>query len=295
MLGHLYSGQAFFSALGLVALLAGLDLSGATERSPLLQSAVRVIVLLALAVAALSGTPVALWLAVPGVAVALAWLLLPRSATRWRIVAIVATIVTAVVAAGREARFHVGNPYLEAPLRIVVIGDSLSSGGFGEERAWSELVCDELGAELVNLARPGDTVGAALEGQVPDIPLPAAADLVVLEIGGNDMLEGRSAAEFARLLEMLCGDVTRDGRQAIMFELPLLPGRWGYGVAQRNAARAHGIALVPKRVLSAVLLDPENTTDGLHLTQHGHEALAEEVMRWAGWPGARRSERETRK
>ena len=68
-----------------------------------------------------------------------------------------------------------------------------------------------------------------------------------------------------------------------MFELPLLPGRWAYGAAQRRIASRHGIVLIPRRVLAGILLDPANTSDGLHLTQQGHEKLAGAVADWAGW------------
>ncbi len=48
-----------------------------------------------------------------------------------------------------------------------------------------------------------------------------------------------------------------------MFELPVIPGKWAYGARQR--------------VLAKVLVKKENTFDGIHLTQAGHDAIASAV------------------
>jgi acyl-CoA thioesterase-1 len=135
----------------------------------------------------------------------------------------------------------------------------------------------------VNLSRPGDTVASAIEGQLPDIPSPRRGDLVIVEVGGNDMLEGGRSDVFEENLAELSGSLAGPGREIVMFELPLLPGRWAWGRAQRRIARDDGVTLIPKRVLAGVLLEPDNTEDGLHLTRQGHERLASAVAEWAGW------------
>lgn len=281
---HLYSGHLFFASLVTLALVVAADLCGVFSRSTLLQSAARVVSLLAVAVAALGATPVSLWLTIPGVACLVVYLGARQEVVPGlRAFAGVATIVVAVVSVTFEARYHLSRTELRRPARIIVLGDSLSSGGFGESRPWPESLAAKVGSEVVNLARPGDTAAAAVRGQLPEVPGALPGDLVILELGGNDMLEGEEAATFEEAIDVLSGSLTSGGHRVAMFELPLLPGRWAYGAAQRRVAARHGIELVPKRVLAAVLLDPSSTYDGLHLTQEGHDELARAVEKWAGW------------
>ena len=60
-----------------------------------------------------------------------------------------------------------------------------------------------------------------------------------------------------------------------MFELPLFPFQNAYGSAQRAVAAKHGVHLLPKRYFAAVLGAEDGTLDGLHLSQKGHDAMAE--------------------
>jgi lysophospholipase L1-like esterase len=62
-----------------------------------------------------------------------------------------------------------------------------------------------------------------------------------------------------------------------MFELPLFPLQNAFGAAQRSVAASHGVVMLPKRCLTKVLGMKGGTLDGLHLSQQGHNALAETV------------------
>ena len=64
-----------------------------------------------------------------------------------------------------------------------------------------------------------------------------------------------------------------------MFELPLPPLHNGFGTAQRQLAAKYGVALIPKRPLTAVFGMKDGTVDGLHLSDAGHRALAQSVQR----------------
>ena len=64
-----------------------------------------------------------------------------------------------------------------------------------------------------------------------------------------------------------------------MFELPIPPLYEGFGRVQRNLASRHGVALIPKRILLSVIAAADATVDSLHLTQQGHDRMADVV--WA--------------
>lgn len=248
LLYHLYSGHLYFTA-------AALFILGVSVKR------VRLFVLLAIPLAALSGTPTPLWIALPVVGLTVAHIAFPDRQD----VAMLA-VAAVGVAAGFELPYHVTRP-LPTPRHIVVIGDSLASGGFGERIVWPALLGRRLGIGVTNLSRPSERLSSAAESL--DIP---ETDCVLLEIGGNDMLEGLPPRRFAADLERLLSPLKP--ARIVMLELPLPPGRWRYGAAQRRLARKYDAVLVPKRLLAGVLLDRTSTSDGLHLTQRGHDSLA---------------------
>ena len=98
--------------------------------------------------------------------------------------------------------------------------------------------------------------------------------IVLVEIGGNDLLSGTASLEFERNLELLLSKLVLPGRTVVMFELPLLPNRIAYGRIQRRPASKYGVWLVPKRLLVEVLGGANATLDGLHLSQSGARQMA---------------------
>jgi acyl-CoA thioesterase-1 len=167
-----------------------------------------------------------------------------------------------------------GNPPL------FVVGDSVTAGmGGGNDGTWTSLLPPEIAVH--NLARPGATTATALQHQAPQIP--AGAKLVLLEIGGNDLLGGTSAAQFEEDLEALCQEIcgtanqTAAHRTVVMFELPLPPLANEYGRIQRRIAARYSIRLIPKRAFIGVLTGDGSTLDSIHLSEAGHRRMAELV------------------
>jgi acyl-CoA thioesterase-1 len=193
-------------------------------------------------------------------------------------------LLAALGSAASEVRWHLGATKLPVPRRLIVIGDSLSSGGFGESSSWPALTGRGHRAVVLNLALPGETASAAVQNQLPELPGAMPGDCVIVAIGGNDMLEGLPSRDFESSLDRILASSREAGRRPVaMLELPIVPGEWRFGAIQRRLARRHGVALIPKRVLAGVLLAPGSTFDGLHPTQQGHERLAREIGRSLGW------------
>jgi len=156
---------------------------------------------------------------------------------------------------------------------IYVLGDSLSAGISPSERTWPLVLGDLCRLNVTNLAQPGATTADALR---QDKGILEPKSLILIEIGGNDLLGSASSEEFSRKLDQLLSDIPSTCSCA-MFELPLLPFCSGYGEAQRNLARKHNVILIPKKCLVKVIGGNGNTLDGLHLSQKGHDALAHAV------------------
>ena len=149
---------------------------------------------------------------------------------------------------------------------LVVIGESISAGIGGKTEPWPVVFERETGVRVVNLARPGIGTEEAVELAKK---VSEGDSLVVIEIGGTDLLANVSGEEFGRELEKLVGRVDRPGRKLVMFELPLLPHKIEYGRVQRRVAREHGVVVVPKRFVSGVSGGEGATEDGVHLSGEG--------------------------
>jgi acyl-CoA thioesterase-1 len=273
---HIATGGAFFSGL---ALVSGCTVPALWLRKPLHRRLLGIFAALGFAFFILSSPPVWLplyiaWIAAAGGAFAFAagaeftkrfaW------ARPWIAGVLVALSLGLCIA---EAR-HRGMPGVEAPPErpVYVIGDSLSAGMGAGMTLWPEVYARRSGRRVVNLAEPGATLKSA-RGQAAK--LPGGAGVVVLEIGGNDLLGGAGSAEFRDGLKLLLAAVAGDGRRLVMFELPLPPFHAAFGKAQRSLAAEYGAAMIPKRCLGAAFGMEGATLDGLHFSQVGHDHMAE--------------------
>jgi len=101
--------------------------------------------------------------------------------------------------------------------------------------------------------------------------------LLLIEIGGNDLLMGVSSDEYGKSLDALLSRVTAPNRTVVMFELPLLPNKIAYGQIQRRLSAKYRVSLIPKRYFAQVIGDANATTDGLHLSASGAQRMTSVV------------------
>ncbi len=231
----------------------------------------------------------AVYLASPGVPFAVivafwcvwvVWYTLEQTPQRWvrrtRIVSRVTLIVIATVTAAFEL------PWWRMPRlaggtydAILVVGDSLSAGLSPGDEIWPWQIARALNVEVNNAAFPGATVDGAIDRQLPVVA--HHAGVVIVEIGGNDLISEKPAEQFHRELDELLGALKQPDRVIVMFELPVPPWQAAYLRSQRTLARKHGVQLIPRRAFVDVLHAPDATTDGFHLTNQGHTRMAELV------------------
>lgn len=172
--------------------------------------------------------------------------------------------------------------HLPAVATLSVVGDSITAGLNDGEDTWPRKVARQTGIQVLDASQPGATLKSALR-QV-ELLNPLDADVLVLEIGGNDLLEGLPVDVFDRDLDRLLAACQKAGRQTVMFELPLPPLSTRYGAAQRCRARRYGVPLIPRRQFLGVLTASGATVDGIHLSQTGQGRLASLVQNLLNLP-----------
>lgn len=174
--------------------------------------------------------------------------------------------------------------------RILAFGDSLFAGyGLDEQQGYPEQLEDTLrargtNARVIDAGVSGDTSAAgrqrlAFTLDVQDTP----PDLVILELGGNDMLRGiqpdQTRANFAAMLEEL-----RARQIPVLLMGMRAPPNYGteyqqqFDVLYADLAQEYGTALVPFWLESiyqdrALFLD-----DRIHPTAAGIAALVEDTV-----------------
>jgi acyl-CoA thioesterase-1 len=267
------NGNVFFPGLALVAPACVLNIF---LKRPLLKIFVRLALFLGFVLVAVSATPLPfVYYAVLLVLLVCFWFECGRGPSK-RVYWWLAVVLLQVFAmAGRELPYHWA-PKIPLPKSgaLFVVGDSLSMGADPPGKNWPELLGNLTKLKAHNFSFGGAKVETALSNakRIDDDEA-----LVILEIGGNDLLGGTPVADYEKRLGEMLSIVCRAHRQVAMIELPLPPSFNRYGIVQRALAKSHHVTLIPKRYLASVLAAPGATVDGLHLSNAGHARLAEAI------------------
>lgn len=157
---------------------------------------------------------------------------------------------------------------------LYTLGDSLSMGADTMDGNWPALLAKRADMKIHAFAFGGARLSTAMSNAdrvEPD------ASLIIVELGGNDIFYDTPGSEFEADLDQMLERLTRHGAPVVLLELPLPPFYNRFGSAQRRLADKYGVLLVPRSVLARVLSTPGATVDGLHLSNAGHEMLADTI------------------
>lgn len=273
------SGAAFFSGAACVLVSLFALTSG---RHKFARPTGRFVLLLGIFQIIMSATPLPEWAYAIWALSFLVWLVanIPQKTVRprRRTCALITCVGCTIGAAVWELRYQLPPPTLDGRwARVVVIGDSLSAAEFTEGGdPWPALLARDHGIVVDNLAFNGAQAGSAEKKVSADQVSDA---LVLLEIGGNDILGATSVIDFDRHLERLLKKVCRPDNAVVMLELPLPPLYNRYGETQRRLAGAYHVHLIPKRYFAGVIAGEKATLDGLHLSSEGHRKMSAMIWR----------------
>lgn len=178
-------------------------------------------------------------------------------------------------------------PAAAQPLKILALGDSLTAGlglpagqGFAPQlqRALEESGVE---AQVIDAGVSGDTTAgglARIEWALADAP-----DLVILELGANDMLRGIDPAETRANLDAMLAQLRAAGARVLLAGMRAAPNLGRDYIAAFEAiygdlAAKHEVPLYPF-FLEGVATDPTlNLADGLHPNEAGVREIVRRIL-----------------
>jgi acyl-CoA thioesterase-1 len=188
-----------------------------------------------------------------------------------RFLCAVAAVVAAACGSPREAALPAGSV-------VLVIGDSISAGyGVEPDQAWPAQLAQRTGWRIVAAGINGDRTTGGRE-RLPGLMDEHRPALVLIELGGNDLLRGVPAAEIVGNLDAMIAKARAGGARVALMAAPqpsLLGAVTGLTAAGLYAdlAKRRNVALIEK-ALPSVLSDEDLRQDAIHPNAAGHGTLA---------------------
>ena len=159
---------------------------------------------------------------------------------------------------------------------ILAFGDSLTEGTGAEAgESYPERLADLTGCRVVGAGVPGEETPAARR-RLPEVLRKVKPDLVILCIGGNDLLRKQPDAVIRDNLDAMVVAIRQTGADVILIGVPR-PGLWLTAAPlYRATARKHGVPCDTES-LADILSDKELKSDPIHPNAAGYRKLAEAV------------------
>ena len=181
-----------------------------------------------------------------------------------------------------------GQPAAAAkPIKLVVLGDSLSAGlglpaaAAFPERLQKSLRSKGMAVDIVNAGVSGDTASGGRDRL--DWSVPEGTGGVIVELGANDALRGTDPAVTRAALSDILTRLKARGI-AVMLCGMLAPPNYGSDFAARfnaiypDLAKSFGVPLYPF-FLEGVAADAAlNQADGIHPTAEGVDVIVKNIL-----------------
>jgi len=178
-------------------------------------------------------------------------------------------------------------PVFAQPVKMVVLGDSLSAGlGLSGPAAFparlqKALKDKGIEVDMINAGVSGDTASGGRDRL--DWSIPAGTEAVIVELGANDALRGTDPAVTRAALTDIVSRL-KARRIAVMLCGMLAPPNYGQDYAARfntiypDLAKKFDVPLYPF-FLAGVAADPKlNQADGIHPTAEGVDIIVANIL-----------------
>jgi lysophospholipase L1-like esterase len=167
-------------------------------------------------------------------------------------------------------------PKLNAHDVIVAFGDSLTHGtGARSDAAYPAVLASLTGRTVINAGVPGDTTATGLQ-RLPAVLAEFKPRLVLLCLGGNDMLRRQPAADTENNLRLLVKTIRASGAEVVLIGVPE-PKLFG-DTPDFYARLAEELQLpLEQDSFNDVLKDNRLKADPIHANAAGYRQVAERL------------------
>ena len=169
-------------------------------------------------------------------------------------------------------------------MNIICFGDSNTygydprsylGGRYDADSRWVDILAAETGWTVCNMGQNGREIPSSAP------PLPADTDLLIVMLGINDLLQGRSPKQAAERLERFLSGISLD-RSKILLIAPPPVKRGAWVPSQQLIDDSHAFAqlcqalaeLMGVHFANAGKWDIPLAYDGVHFTEQGHRTFA---------------------
>lgn len=203
----------------------------------------------------------------------------PRNGSLRQFILLIAAIVLIAACSSKTKE-----QALPAGSVVLALGDSLTQGaGVTREEAWPDLLANKTGWVVVNGGVNGDTSEAALR-RLPNLLEQHNPVLVLVALGGNDMLRHIPQQQTVANLEQILTLIKAHGAKPVLLETPnpSLMGAVFQNLSApdfyRKVAEEQQVPLI-EDAIAEVISDPKLKGDPLHPNAAGHMRLSEKIFK----------------
>ena len=173
--------------------------------------------------------------------------------------------------------------------KVICYGDSNTfgydprsyfGGRYDAECRWVDILAARTGWELHNNGINGREIPRR------EAEFPESADLLIVMLGTNDLLQGSSVDQVTNRMEVFLNGLTLEKDKVLLIAPPpMQPGEWvlGQGLIDASMQLAEAYQRLAKRLgvrfADAGKWDVSLAFDGVHFTEEGHKAFAEGLFK----------------
>ena len=159
---------------------------------------------------------------------------------------------------------------------IIFIGDSITAGqGAGAGEDFPSLIGKTLNVPIVNAGVSGNTTHDALLRINEDV-ISKNPSIVVVELGGNDLLERVDIKVTTRNLDLILSKIKPTGVKIVILGVKFLVFNKKYETDWQSLAKKYDAIYVPD-ILEGVITDQSLKFDDLHPNAKGYQKIAEKL------------------